>query len=314
MKGLRISLVASVAVHLLLLTLLFHIRGDNTPPKRTIAFILTTKTPEVLPQKKVSSSTLKPSKDQAHIHKIATPPIYEKPNPPSHPLNDLNWKAFVQKNEKKQLLLSEQPSFSPQKKTQQQRNPRLVQIPETMKNLPPPRDDVAEQVQKWINGTIYAMAPVQAPAPKEIKTTPHFDFLPTEAQIDALNIIYKKGKATQMDIYALLSTDQPITAEGFDQELEELVNKEFLTKKKISPENTFTIASPFFVLPIEMSKTNRLNPVYLFKPNVDKNKIMTYLQARLFLLQENLRSSPTDSAILNPQIQSLHKKIQILLQ
>ena len=61
-----------------------------------------------------------------------------------------------------------------------------------------------------------------------------------------------------------------------------------------------------------MSKKNRLNPLYQYSVQVDKKKLMTYLQAQLYLLREKLNDSLEDAYSLQTQIQHLETCIILL--
>jgi hypothetical protein len=147
----------------------------------------------------------------------------------------------------------------------------------------------------------------------EEKNAVQFDFLPDETHVHAMSTLYKKGKATQKDLYLELDPSIPMTAGLFDKQLEFLVEKGFMTRKKISPENLFGIATPFGVIPIEMSGKNRRNPVYEYKPQVDREKLMAFLQSNEFLLREKLKkAAPGDTAKVRNLIGRCQKEMRIL--
>jgi hypothetical protein len=151
------------------------------------------------------------------------------------------------------------------------------------------------------------------PPKKEEKNEVQFDFFPSETHVQAMAALYKKGKATQKDLYLELDPAVPMTAEFFNGELDFLVQKGFMTRKKISPENIFGIATPFGVIPIEMSRKNRLNPVYEYKSQVDQGKLLAFLQSHEFLLKERMRASASaDSAGIRSLVQKCEKEMRIL--
>jgi hypothetical protein len=136
-------------------------------------------------------------------------------------------------------------------------------------------------------------------APKEEKNETRFDFLPSENQVQALSVLYQKGKATQKDLYLELDNSVTTTIERFNGELEMLLEKGFVSRKKISPQNLFTIATPFGGFPIEMSGRNRRNPVYEYKALVPRQTLLAFLQSHEFFLAERLRkASPKDTALV----------------
>jgi hypothetical protein len=132
---------------------------------------------------------------------------------------------------------------------------------------------------------------------KEERNQTKFDFLPSEAQIHALTALYRKPKATQNDLYLELDPSTPTTVVLFNRELDALVAKGFVSRKKVSPENLFVIGLPFGGIPIEMSRKNRLNPVYEYKSMVPKGTLMAFLQSTEFFLHERLAAAaPADTA------------------
>jgi hypothetical protein len=148
---------------------------------------------------------------------------------------------------------------------------------------------------------------------KEEKNEVQFDFLPDETHVQAMSTLYKRGKATQKDLYLDLDPSIPMTAALFDKQLEFLVEKGFVTRKKISPENLFGIATPFGVIPIEMSRKNKLNPVYEYKSQVDREKLLAFLQSNEFLLHERLKkAAPKDTAMVQKLIRRCEKGMGIL--
>jgi hypothetical protein len=125
--------------------------------------------------------------------------------------------------------------------------------------------------------------------------------------------LYKKGKATQTDLYLALDPSIPMTAATLNRQLDFLVEKGLVTRKKISPENLFGIATPLGVIGIEMSRKNRLNPVYEYKSQVDREKLLAYLQSNEFLLHERLKKTAAkDSAAVQRLIRRCEREMGIL--
>jgi hypothetical protein len=123
---------------------------------------------------------------------------------------------------------------------------------------------------------------------KEEKNETRFDFLPSEVQIRALTALYRKPKATQNDLYLELDSSTPTTVVLFNRELDALVAKGFMARKIVSPQNLFVIGLPFGGIPIEMSRKNKLNPVYEYKSMVPRGTLMAFLQSTEFFLHERL--------------------------
>jgi hypothetical protein len=148
---------------------------------------------------------------------------------------------------------------------------------------------------------------------KEEKNPVQLDFLPDETHVQVMAALYKNGKATQKDLYLSLDPSIPMTAGLFDRQLDFLVEKGLVTRKKISPENLFGIATPFGVLGFEMSRKNKLNPVYEYKSQLDREKLLAYLQSNEFLLHEKLkRTAAGDTAAVHRLIHRCEKEMGIL--
>lgn len=327
MKSLRLCFIISLTVHFIPLVLFFTFRQKIPRESRSIYFEIISKVPmtktqpptqikipskiQILPEE--SDTLLSSHKPQvfaqdsiAHFDSLVE---LIRLSDTSSIFSQEGWKKFVTKRVKKQYFLSQETQHS-----QEDSNLLIFSLGE-LENPVPRSNEISDLIDKRNQGVKPLMLPLgtfsklsENKSKKQI--SPQFDFIPTEAQIQALSLLYKKKKATQLDIYSALDTTLPITAEGLNQNLNVLVKKGFLLQKKISPANTFS----FFGIPIEMSRKNRLNPVYLYQPKVSRTKIMTYLQSRLYLLKEKLRSVPTDSSTIIPKIQDLQEKIQILIE
>jgi len=148
---------------------------------------------------------------------------------------------------------------------------------------------------------------------KEEKNPVRLDFLPNETHVQVMAALYEKGKATQKDLYLALDPSIPMTAAILDGQLDFLVEKGLVTRKKISPENLLGIATPFGMIPIEMSRKNRLNPVYEYKIQVGREKLLAYLQSNEFLLHERLgKAAAKDTAMVQRLIRRCEKGMEIL--
>ena len=176
-------------------------------------------------------------------------------------------------------------------------------------------DEVADKIYQRNTGvtplpSLLGLLSKIIPKKSDKEPDPQFDFIPTETQIRAMDVLYTKKKATQLEIYPMLDTSQPITAEGLNRQLEVLINKGFLSRKKISPEYHFVL----FGTPVEISSKNRKNQLYLYESNVNKKKLLDFLQAQLYLNQDELRAHPADSLTIMSRIHSFQQKIQILME
>lgn len=218
------------------------------------------------------------------------------------------WNRFLLKKEKEDDFLKDNPKRSLRD------NNKLVFSLDDLTNPIIPGDDIDDMIKTRNQGfqpgiSMQNVLSKMVQNREEKVIPPRFDFMPTEVQIRAMAHVLKSTKATQIEIYKHMDVNQPITAEGMNRSLDVLVNKGFLKRKKVSPENIFT----FFGIPIEMSSLNRKNEIYEYEPKLTRNKIMDFLQARLYLLKEKRHTEPADSLHLQSQIRNLQKKIQFLL-
>jgi len=176
-------------------------------------------------------------------------------------------------------------------------------------------EDADRKLQKRSSGTEILKAPagILNPLLSRLKKKPEpaFDFIPTKVQTEALAHLFHAHRATQMTLYRSLDEGNTVTAEGLDRELETLVSKGFLKKKKISPENILMILTPVGSIPIEMSKTNRLNPLYLYEAAIEKTRLMHYLQSRMSYLKDK-QAAVSDTARVNRNKRHLQQLMHIL--
>jgi hypothetical protein len=176
-------------------------------------------------------------------------------------------------------------------------------------------DAVDERIQRRAGGSD-VFSPWKgrtAESHREEKNPIQLDFLPDETHVQVMSTLYEKGKATQKDLYLALDPSIPMTAGLLNKQLDFLVETGLLTRKKISPENLLGIATPFGVIPVEMSRKNKLNPVYEYKTQVEREKIMAYLQSNEFLLHERLKkAAPKDTAMVQRLIRRCEKGMGIL--
>jgi hypothetical protein len=177
-------------------------------------------------------------------------------------------------------------------------------------------DPATEYVKKRIGqSSILALNAVKPPEEKKVEQNPpRFDFIPTPLQVMAMASVYRMKQPDQVQIYATLDPDLPVTAEGFNSNLEYLVKKGFLKRKKVSPENKLAIGSIFGGASIEMSRKNVLNPRYEYTATVDKNTLISFFQAQIFVLNDRLHAAPPDSFQIRRTIGSLQNMIQLLIQ
>lgn len=176
------------------------------------------------------------------------------------------------------------------------------------------RPDPAADYIKNQRGNSPVLALNRARPAESKKTEQHplqFDFIPNPVQLNAMTSLYNMKQGTQNDLYSAMAPTLVVTAEGLDANLEYLVRKGFLKRKKISPEQLFTF---FGVAAVEMSPKNKRNPEYLYTPAVDRSILITFFQAQIFELNENLHRAPADSLIIRNKIENLNDMIQVLIR
>jgi hypothetical protein len=104
--------------------------------------------------------------------------------------------------------------------------------------------------------------------------------IPKNIEIDVLKVLWVQSAATPSDIYAQIDTLWPVTSEDIHRILEDMANRGFVARKKISPTHAFNL---FGFAQIELSSLNRKNEIYLYWPLVPKEKLIAYLEAQRFL-------------------------------
>ncbi|MBN2356373.1 hypothetical protein JXO59_09685, partial [candidate division KSB1 bacterium] len=138
--------------------------------------------------------------------------------------------------------------------------------------------------------TINGMMPKSASEPVRIKS------IPSEKEVAALAAIYDLGQPTQVDIYAQLNSSIHMTAQDLDAVLTELVQKGWLQRQMISPRNELLFITPAGNVGVEKSALNRRNRVYRYTSVIDRNHLMNFLQAQLYL-QKRKAPSGADNTL-----------------
>ncbi|MFQ5824205.1 MAG: hypothetical protein ACE5JB_09140 [bacterium] len=134
--------------------------------------------------------------------------------------------------------------------------------------------------------------------------------IPKDIEIDILKILWTYSAATPSDIYAQMDSSWPVTSEDLHKILGEMVERGFVARKKISPSNEFNI---FGIARIEMSSKNRKNKDYVYWPLIPKEKLITYLEARRFLVLTYSERRSTNGEKSNLQ-KTLEQKLYRLIQ
>ena len=301
MKRYRIPITYSLLIHFFLAVLLFLLWEKPIPEKKLVRMLF-----EIEESKQQSDVIKEPHDIHEEKKTVISPELSEPVRQPEHQQivnfeNKPSWNDIVRKeNEKAE---DRKPGLS---QTFQTISPfESLVLTNEKKN-----DRIADQIrQQELGTTLLLFNPILQPE-KQKKNPVQFDFIPSEAQLQSLRQLFHKGKASQLELYPNLILSRPITAEDFNRSLDMLVKKGFVSRKKISPENILYVQG----IPIELSARNRKNPVYLYTVNVRKNQTITYLQAKLYQLKEELAASMADSPKLRNQIRDLNDKIQILIR
>ncbi|MBN2001042.1 hypothetical protein JW935_26085 [candidate division KSB1 bacterium] len=134
---------------------------------------------------------------------------------------------------------------------------------------------------------------------------PSLDFIPTETQVKALDIIFENEEITDIGIYAQMDTSFKVTAQDLITALDFLTEKGIVTRKVVSPQNKFR----FFILPeewgIEMSAKNRKNRIYEYQAQIDREQLLNFLNASLYQVDNGMSrffNSTLDSSSLSNNI------------
>lgn len=109
--------------------------------------------------------------------------------------------------------------------------------------------------------------------------------MPTNLEIAVLKDLWEKGDAiTSSEIYVNLDTVWRVTSEDLSAILEKMTRRGLLQRKKISPSHEFSL---FGIAQIELSPKNRKNKLYLYWPILNKEEIITYIDAKRYLAYED---------------------------
>ena len=124
--------------------------------------------------------------------------------------------------------------------------------------------------------------------------------IPSQMEMDILNIIWENEHATGREIYEGLDSTQLLTFLQLRENLQQMSKTGFLSEKIISPQNPFTFMTPLGDYSFEMSPKNKRNREYEYRPLVARQDMFNYLSSRLYLL--NGEASPPQS-----EVEKLHE-------
>jgi len=129
---------------------------------------------------------------------------------------------------------------------------------------------------------IYEIA--KAMRKRQEKKPVKLDFIPSDEQLQALNIIWRQELATELDIYAQLDKSTKLMMTDLNDLLEELTEKGILARRMVSPRNEFTLSGiPLF----EMNPLNRKNRMYQYTSRITATEMITFLNAKAYQAQSD---------------------------
>ena len=111
--------------------------------------------------------------------------------------------------------------------------------------------------------------------------------IPSDLELEILNLVWDKEGATGRDIYAALDSSTFLTFVQLRQKLSKMARAGFISAKIISPQNPFTVLTPIGSFSFEMSPRNRRNREYQYLPLIRKDELFRYLSARYYLISSN---------------------------
>jgi len=103
--------------------------------------------------------------------------------------------------------------------------------------------------------------------------------IPSETEIEVLNVLWKKTTATSSEIYAKLDSTNKLTAADLQQTLAVMTERGLLDRRQISPRHGLTILGVFT---IEESALNRKNREFIYHPRVARRTMLSFLDATAF--------------------------------
>lgn len=270
------SFLVSILLNLILLKI-FH--SNDQLKNQTPHFI------ELQIERKVSEAIKKQKKwDSIEPQVPSTPHNYvleeeqeilpesEKiPLNPSESTSEKTWAEFVNFARKSRKFLSDSITLSSEDTS------LAFLIPQfSADDLVPNKDPMGSTIYKHGSGGVGLRASQTKPIVFPEKEYPvQLNFTPEPVHVLIMSALYNQGDAHQNDIYFTLPDSISITAEGLDSALNYLYKKGLLTRKKISAEHK--IIALFF--PVEISKKNRRNPLYIYKPAVNKELLKIYINS-----------------------------------
>ncbi|MGH7599033.1 MAG: hypothetical protein ACREOI_21975 [bacterium] len=128
--------------------------------------------------------------------------------------------------------------------------------------------------------------------------------IPSELEIDVMKVLWQKQEATGSAIYAQVDSAQ-LTAIDLQRVLDAMTERGLLDRRQISPRHEFTILGTFA---IEESKLNRKNREYLYRPQITRQTMLTFLDATAFAQR---LSSPTNHSAIAAHLHKLMSRLAV---
>ncbi|MDZ7359250.1 MAG: hypothetical protein ONB46_00795 [candidate division KSB1 bacterium] len=177
--------------------------------------------------------------------------------------------------------------------------PRVDQIDEKFRREQlglPPMSNIGDLIGK---GVKYLAEKLSASAEKDPLAV-----IPSETEIDVMNVLWKKNAATSMELYVDLDSVN-LTALDLQQTLAVMTDRGLLDRQQISPRHEFTILG---AIPIEISAKNRKNREFLYRPKVTRQTMLTFLDAMAF---SHRLASANDHSIFVEHLRRLMNKLVV---
>jgi predicted transcriptional regulator len=128
--------------------------------------------------------------------------------------------------------------------------------------------------------------------------------IPSELEIDIMKVLWQKQEATGSAIYAQIDSAQ-LTAVDLKHILDAMTERGLLERRQISPRHEFTILGTFA---IEESKLNRKNREYIYRPQITRQTMLTFLDATAFA--QHL-ASPTNHSAIAAHLHKLMSRLAV---
>lgn len=126
--------------------------------------------------------------------------------------------------------------------------------------------------------------------------------IPSELEIDVMKVLWQKQEATGSAIYVQIDSAQ-LTAVDLQRVLDAMTERGLLERRQISPRHEFTILGTFT---IEENKLNRKNREYIYRPQVTRQTMLTFLDATAFAQR---LASPTNHSAIAAHLHKLMSRL-----